>query len=123
VTNFTKDGLRRLSFRVGIDYADDSEKARQMLVETALGVDNVLSDPEPGALFSALLAQYVELEVYFWIDTFKEGVNLGKIRNEVIERSRRILMSNGFTISSNVTNNVALGGYGPVDVRVDKALA
>jgi small-conductance mechanosensitive channel len=35
VTNFTKDGLRRLSFTVGIDYADDSEKARRMLAETA----------------------------------------------------------------------------------------
>jgi len=121
VTNFTKDGLRRLSFRVGIDYADDSEKVRRLLVETSRGVDNVLDAPEPGAIFSGLLAQYVELEVFFWIDTFKEGVDLGTVRNEVIERCRRVLMSSGFTVSANVTSNVALGGYSPVDVRVDRS--
>jgi len=121
VTNFTRDGLRRLSFKVGIDYADDSEKARRMLFETAQSVENVLSSPAPGAIFSGLLAQYVELEVYFWIDTFDPKVDLGTVRNEVIERCRRNLVSSGFTVSSNVTSNLALGGYGPVEVRVGNA--
>lgn len=121
VTNFTRDGLRRLSFKVGIDYADDSEKARRMLFETAQSVENVLSSPAPGAIFSGLLAQYVELEVYFWIDTFDPKVDLGTVRNEVIELCRRNLVSSGFTVSSNVTSNLALGGYGPVEVRVGNA--
>lgn len=121
VTNFTRDGLRRLSFTVGIDYADDSEKARKMLFETAQSVENVLSSPAPGAIFSSLLAQYVELEVYFWIDTFDPDVDLVTVRNEVIERCRRNLVSSGFTVSSNVTSNLALGGYGPVEVRVGNA--
>ena len=57
--------------------------------------------------------------MFFWIDTFAEGVNLGKVRNDVIERCRRALMSGGFTVSANVTNNVALGSYQPVAVQVD----
>ena len=55
VTNFTMDGLRRLSFTVGIDYGDDSEKARGLLIETIQGVEQVLTDPKPGAFFSGLL--------------------------------------------------------------------
>jgi small-conductance mechanosensitive channel len=120
VTNFTKDGLRRLSFRVGIDYSDDSKKARQLLSETTKSVDHVLDDPQPGAIFSGLLAHYVELEVFFWIDIFKEGVILGTVRNEVIERCRRALMSGEYTVSANVTNNVALGSYQQVAVKVNQ---
>ncbi len=120
VTNFTKDGLRRLSFKVGIDYADDSERARQVLSDAAGGVNHVLKDPGPGVIFSSLLAQYVELEVFFWIDTFKEGVNLRVVRNEVIERCRRELMTQSFTVSANVINNVALGSYDSLSLSLSR---
>ena len=33
VTNFTKDGLRRISFSVGIDYTNDSLAATKLLAE------------------------------------------------------------------------------------------
>ncbi len=118
VVNFTKDGLRRLSFCVGIDYADDSAEARQRLIETVGKVENVLNDPKPGILFSGLLPQYVEFEVFFWIDTFDKKVSLIKVRNEVIEQCRRTLMSGDFTISANVVNSTSLGGMSPIDVRV-----
>ena len=119
--NFTKDGLRRISFNVGIDYADDSEKARQLLVLSTSEVNHVLKEPPPGAIFSGLLAQYVELEIFFWIDTFGKDVDLSKIRNEAMERCRRILLTEGFTVSANVTNNIALGNYQPVEVQLNPA--
>jgi len=117
--NFTKDGLRRISFKLGIDYADDSEKARKLLEKSASEAAHVLKDPAPGAIFSGLLSQYVELEVFFWIDTFEKGADLGSIRNEVIERCRRILFSEGFTVSANVTSNIALGNYQPFVVQLN----
>ena len=123
MVNFTRDGLRRLSFTIGIDYADDSEKARRLLVETMSGVNYVLKDPRPGAAFSGLLAQYVELEAFFWIDTFAEGVDLMTVRSEVIERCRRAIMAGDFTVSANVSNNVALGSFQPVAVQVKQEVA
>jgi small-conductance mechanosensitive channel len=119
LTNFTKDGLRRISFQVGIDYSDDSEKARKLLIETTRSVKNVLQEPEPGAIFAGLMPQYVELEVFFWIDTFKAGEEFGPVRNEVIESCRRALISSGFTVSANVANNVALGSYQPVAIQLN----
>ncbi len=118
LTNFTKDGLRRLSFKVGIDYADDSEKARNDLIEVVRKVENVLSDPAPGAIMSALTPQFVELELFFWIDTFKKGTDMLKITNEVIERCRMALMTGGYTVSANVSTNLALSGSRPVDIQL-----
>jgi len=123
ITNYTKDGLRRLSFKVGIDYGDDSEKARCVLEEAVGKVENVLTEPESGVNFSELLAAYVELDVFFWVDTFKKGIDMRSIRNDVIESSRRALINNGFVISSNVTNNIALGNFEPVSLRVEEMKA
>jgi small-conductance mechanosensitive channel len=120
LVNFTKDGLRRISFSVGIDYFDDSKKARELLVETVQNVKHVLNEPKPGAIFAGLMPQYVELEVFFWIDTFKAGEELGPVRNEVMENCRRVLVSSGFTVSANVTTNVALGNYQPVAVQLNQ---
>ena len=123
VINFTKDGLRRLSFQVGIDYADDARAARQALLAEVVKVDYVLKDPVPGITTSALAPQYVELTAFFWIDTFAEGINLGWVRDEVIERCRLALMSGGFTVSANITTNVALSSQRPVELAVNQSVA
>jgi hypothetical protein len=86
-------------------------------------VDYVLKDPVPGITTSALAPQYVELTAFFWIDTFAEGINLGWVRDEVIERCRLALMSGGFTVSANITTNVALSSQRPVELAVNQSVA
>jgi small conductance mechanosensitive channel len=118
LVNFTRDGLRRPSFTVGIDYADDSQEARRLLLEAARATPNVLPDPEPGANISALAPDYVEIEVFFWINTFGEGISFPRIRTEVMERCRRALVSGGFTVSSNVTTNLEGGRGEPFEIEL-----
>jgi small conductance mechanosensitive channel len=118
LVNYTKDGLRRPSFTVGIDYADDSEEARRILFQAVLEVDRILKERQPGVTISALAPDYVELEVFFWIDTFKEGVSLPQVRTEVMEKCRRALVREGFTISSNVTTNLEGASGAPFQVHL-----
>ncbi|KAA3631295.1 MAG: hypothetical protein DWP97_13405 [Calditrichaeota bacterium] len=120
IINFTKDGLRRLSFKIGIDYSDNSENVRMLLLETVKGVENILIDPKPGVMFSAFQAQYVELEVFFWIDMFDRQVELGKIRNEAFEKCRRAIMENNITVSANVSNNLSLSSAKTLELSISK---
>jgi small-conductance mechanosensitive channel len=106
VVNFTKDGLRRLSFTVGIDYAEDSDRALQLLAETCQGSEGVLEAPAAQAMISAMLPQYLELEVAFWLDFLAPGANLASIRTRVMGRCRQALKDNGFVLSSDVTTNI-----------------
>jgi len=108
VVNFTRDGLRRLSFVVGIDYGDDTERARRVLLEAAKTVEHVLEDPPPAVAVSAMLAQYQELEVSFWVDVFKKGVSIPVVRSRAMELCRRSLRTHGFTMSSEVTTSVLI---------------
>lgn len=108
VVNFTKDGLRRLSFVVGIDYADDSERALSVLANACTEVEAVLDDPPPRTTISAMQPQYLELEVAFWCDFFASGANLSAARTAVMNRCRYALKNEGFVLSSEVTTNVVL---------------
>jgi small-conductance mechanosensitive channel len=117
LVNFTRDGLRRPSFTVGIDYANDSQLARQLLLDTVRGVDGVLKDPQPIATISSFTQDYVELEVCFWIDTFRRDINLVQIRTEAMERCRRVLLDHAFTVSSNVSTNLEGAAGEPFMIR------
>ncbi len=114
--NYTKDGLRRPSFVVGIDYGDDAIKAVRLLLEVTKNVEGVLQKPPPGVYISELTAQYVQLEIFFWLDVFKEGVDFLKIKSKVMDNCRKTLLDNDFTLSSDTTTNIALAEKTPMDI-------
>ena len=116
--NFTRDGLRRPSFMVGIDYADDAQKACEALLDVVKGTTGVLKEPKPNVFLSALAPQYVELEVSFWVDTFQKGVTLPQTRTAVMERCRKALLEQQFTVSSNVVTGVEIGARKPMELQI-----
>ena len=108
VTNFTRDGLRRISFSVGIDYSNDSMEATRLLAETTRQTDGVLKDPLANAYILSLSPQYVEIMVFFWVDFFDKSVSLLNIRNHVMNKCRLSLLENGYIVSSETTSNIAI---------------
>jgi small-conductance mechanosensitive channel len=112
--NFTRDGLRRASFTIGIDYRDDADEALRLLRKNLPEVSGVLRDPEPLVEISELGGAWVELGVHVWADTFSEG-GVVRTRTAAMAAARRVLAEAGFTFSSEVTTALDLP---PVDVRV-----
>jgi small-conductance mechanosensitive channel len=130
LTNYTRDGLRRPAFTVGIDYADDPEAARELVLNSVRAIPQVLEEPEPIVVVVKLAPQYVELEVSFWINTFQfdpQGASssriaqeegLWRIKSQVMETCRSTLLDEGFTVSANVTTSVALSATRELDVHL-----
>ncbi len=108
VTNFTKDGLRRISFSVGIDYTNDSLAATKLLAEAIKNIKGVLHEPPSNAYILSLAPQYVEIMVYFWVDYFNKSDPVLDIRNQVINTCRLLLLENGFIVSSETTSNISI---------------
>lgn len=108
VINFTKDGLRRISFMVGIDYANDAKAACVLLQSCVATIPGVLRVPEPGAYIHSLEAQYVEIQVFFWLDVFDKAFNENDVRTDVLDHCRRALLSGHYTVSAETTANIAL---------------
>lgn len=106
--NYTRDGLRRVDFTVGIDYGDDIREALEVLQETTERIDGILPDPKPAIHIQGFTANYVELRVFFWINTFDKNTSLLNIKTETMEMCRNALISNGFTFSSEVRTAIDL---------------
>jgi small conductance mechanosensitive channel len=117
--NFTRDGLRRPSFVVGIDYADNPEQARTALLAVVKETTGVLAEPAAEVLTSALLPQYVELQVTFWVNTFDQSATLINIKNRVMDRCCQLLKDEGFTLSANCSSNINLATPTALSLRRD----
>jgi len=108
VTNFTKDGLRQVSFTVGIDYRDDAAAACAVLEASIQKVPGVLSTPAAGAYILALAPQTVDLECFYWIDVFDKAHKGHRIRTQVLNGCRATLLDYGYTVSADTSTNVVV---------------
>jgi len=108
VTNFTKDGLLRISFSVGIDYSNDSKSACILLQKTAEDVTGVLKEPRPGSFILSLSPQYVEIQVFYWVDVFDQATNILAVKTDVMDECRKALLKEAYIVSSETTANIAI---------------
>ena len=113
--NFTRDGLRRGDFTVGIDYRDDADRAMAVLLEAVGSVEGLLREPPPQVELSGLTPSHVEIKVFFWVDTFAGGA-LPSGRTAAMSAARRALVEQGFTMSSEVTTALEVP---PLSVRLE----
>jgi len=104
--NFTRDGLRRGDFSIGIDYGDDLKKAIGVLHKALEESDHLLNNPAPAIQISNFTPTYVELQVYFWVNLFETRLDLFEIKSIIMELCHGALSDNNFTFSSNVTTAV-----------------
>lgn len=116
--NFTRDGLRRFSFTVGIDYGDDPVRATELLREAVEGVDGVLSDPAPGIVIAGLRDAWVELQVFYWVNTFNPVRGSGAVQTDAMGATRTVLLNNGYTLSCDTVSNQSLATREPLAVAV-----
>ena len=110
VINYTRDGLRRFTFNVGIDYANDAKAACYLLEDVVGKVAGVPEEPSVGATINALEPGYVELSVSYWQNVFDEAVDGKQLRINVIDSCRKALLENNYTVSADTTSNVAVSG-------------
>lgn len=107
LVNFTRDGLRRGNFTLGIDVRDDASRARELLGRTVAATEGVLDSPAAMVLVEDLADNWVVLRVFFWVDSFAEP-GLGAVRGRLLEACLPALLEAGFTLSPEVSTNLNL---------------
>ena len=115
--NYTLDGLRRGAFTVGVDYANDAEKAVSLLLGVANSTTGVLDNPKAGVSVSGLTPSYVDLKITFWINAKDQEHGLATVRSRLMNRCKNTLRENGFTLSSDVTTALTME---PIAVSVSQ---
>ena len=96
LTNLTRRGVRRGEVTVGIDYRDDHEAAREVLLASVDNVDLVLDDPPPTVLLRQLGASSVDFEIRFWLDV--QVSVLPVVEDAVLRAAKTAVEQAGMTI-------------------------
>ncbi len=73
--------LVRLKVPVGVGYASDLEKARDLMLKTAADTKRVLDDPKPSSQLLSFGDNAVNLELRVWINDPQNGV--GSVRSDL----------------------------------------
>jgi small conductance mechanosensitive channel len=68
VTNYSEEGLLRITARVSIGYKESVDKARRVLLEAVSGIKGVKKKPIPMVVVDKLGESSVELLVRIWVD-------------------------------------------------------
>lgn len=69
ITNFSREPLRRVDFSISIEYGEDTDKVRQVLLELLTADERILRTPAPFVALGALAASGVNMTVRVWVNS------------------------------------------------------
>jgi small-conductance mechanosensitive channel len=107
VTNRMSNDTLRISYTVGIGYADDIDTATRLLLEEADEHEDVLDDPAPSVRVADLADSAVLLQSRFWIDD-PDREDFSVTRSEYIQAVTERFEAEGIDLST--TSQHALSG-------------
>lgn len=94
ITNYSVRDTRRLDLAIGIDYADDIAKAKELIMQVFEKEERVLKDPAPAVLVDQFGASSVDLLVRPWI----RSADMPTIKSDLQQQIKEAFDANGITI-------------------------
>lgn len=67
VTNYNRNDTRRLSWTISIEYGEDVEKVKKVLIDLVSADERVLKEPAPFVALQALSASSVDILLRAWV--------------------------------------------------------
>lgn len=123
VVNYTRDGLLRQQFMIGLDVSTNVPKAKALILGYLNKEPDILKKPEPNVLVADIGEFTIDIQVLFWVDVLK-GKNqspsyLGfTIRSQIIQEVKDLLLTNGFNLPSQVLEHKMYKE--PLEVNVNR---
>jgi small-conductance mechanosensitive channel len=114
LVNFTRRGNRRTRVTIGVDYRDDHDEARQVILGAVATAEGVLETPAPEVLLIELGESSVDFEVVFWSAPDKSSVR--HARHAVLSGAKRAIDDAGMTIPWPI-RTLVVDGIVPVERR------
>lgn len=118
--NYTRDGLRRPSFTVGIAYSDKPHDLLELLAQAANSVDDVLDKPKAFVTIDNFGASYIDYKVHFFMDAVKSKRGYIGTLNDVKLACWKALTEAGMTFSTDITTALDIKTAPAINVTVDK---
>ena len=115
--NYTRDGMRRPNFCIGVAYHDEPEAVVTLLQDTIRQVEDVLPEPRAFVSIKEFADSWIVYELFFWVDINVSRRDLVGITNDVMTRCWRVLRDADMTFSTDVTSALEIKTAPPLIVQ------
>lgn len=118
--NYTIDGFLRYEFTVGIAYENNPTEAIKLILETVNKVEEVLKgDKAPAITISELSTNTININVKFWIDTYKSIKSSvhNSIRSQVMNDVVQELIEKGFNLPASIIEIKNYDSSSPFEIK------
>jgi small conductance mechanosensitive channel len=116
--NYTRDGLLRFDFVVGIDQGDDANQARALIAKNLDNMDGVLNEPAPFVTVEELATSTVNLRVYYWVNLFEYKESALELKTNIINQTKETLMDKGFSLPADIQELKIYKEENPIPLKV-----
>lgn len=121
VYNYTEDGYFRLDFMVGIDYDDDIDTAKTVILNAVKNSEGVFEDDEHECfvVVDSLGVSTVNLKILFWTKTKEYRKRSLEVKSAVVRNVKQVIMENGLNMPADITEIKLYGSQTSIPVTVD----
>lgn len=120
VYNYTEDGYYRIDFTVGIDYNDDIEFAKKLImgvVKSTIGVVDT-EDHQCFVAVDSLGVSTVNLKIFFWTKTLEYKRGATDIKSDVIKNVKNVIIENGLNMPADIHEIKLYGSQQEIPVTI-----
>jgi len=102
--NYTRDGLLRHDFVIGIDYGNDILEARRLILKSIQADQRIEqgNDLEPFMLLEEFGTSTVNIRVFYWINSYNFTGQIARLKTEVMNSILLNLTKNGFSLPADI---------------------
>ncbi|KYG84533.1 hypothetical protein AWW67_05330 [Roseivirga seohaensis] len=126
LTNFTRDGLMRYDFIIGLDYGDNIAEAIRVIIDELNNMANITKAEgvEPFVIINDFGTSTINLKTYFWINTYDFTGSSLQLKSVVMHQVLLRLSEAGFNMPADIIELKIYqeGQPIPVSVRNDASI-
>jgi small-conductance mechanosensitive channel len=104
LTNYTRDGLLRYDFTIGIDYEDDIKSALEIALQTLNTLPEIEKGKglEPFVAIEEFATSTINMKVFYWVNVFNKRIDVTRVKNETMTRVIQDLTAKGFSLPADI---------------------
>nr|WP_225986652.1 mechanosensitive ion channel family protein [Rufibacter sp. LB8] len=120
--NFTHYGIRRIDLKVGVSYAEDLERVREVVIAAMVGIPNQIEGKEVEVVYEEFGASSINFLVRYWIQ-YKRQTDFVYAKSEAIIRIKKAFDEHKIEIPFPITTlNFGIKGGKDLSIELKEAM-